>query len=194
MEMQKLEKSRNSVSRLNAVIDELVSVINEQRGYFEEKLKMEKEKVENLVVKNETLQKELILASDNSKTESKILELQNCVDDYIRQNENLKNEIESLKNEIVEKTSQISELENNKELLKQQFENMQLNVNEIEDIKAKLFDEIKQKEELEQKYRSSELRISEMQNTINLTTENIDNVVARLERILEENGASGNND
>ena len=44
-----------------------------------------------------------------------------------------------------------------------------------------------EKDELAQK-------IEQMQQTITQTTDDIDNVVARLEKVLEENGAGNNND
>ena len=53
---------------------------------------------------------------------------------------------------------------------------------------------LKQKEDLNQKYLSSAEKLTQMQQTISQTTENIDDVVARLEKVLEENGAgNGNN-
>ena len=65
--------------------------------------------------------------------------------------------------------------------------------NEIDRILKFLSDETLQKEDLTQKCQDFEAKLAEMQTTISQTSENIDDVVARLEKVLEENGASYNN-
>ena len=50
-----------------------------------------------------------------------------------------------------------------------------------------------QLEEAEQKNAELTQKLAQMQQTITQTTENIDDVVAKLEKVLKENGASDNN-
>ena len=64
---------------------------------------------------------------------------------------------------------------------------------ELEELKEQLAAETLQKEDLTQKCQDFEAKLAEMQTTISQTSENIDDVVARLEKVLEENGASYNN-
>ena len=64
---------------------------------------------------------------------------------------------------------------------------------ELEELKEQLAAETLQKEDLAQKCQDFETKLAEMQTTISQTSENIDDVVTRLDKVLEENGASYNN-
>ena len=61
------------------------------------------------------------------------------------------------------------------------------------EIQRRLDEEQKQHAELQNKYELSEQKMQQMQQTIEQTGENIDDIVARLEKVLEENGAGNNN-
>ena len=50
-----------------------------------------------------------------------------------------------------------------------------------------------QNEELKRLQQEHDERVQQMQQTISQTTVNIDDVVAKLEKVLEENGESDNN-
>ena len=116
----------------------------------------------------------------------------------------MQNEVQNLNNAIANRKTQIEELEAKNKELQEQLEDAngrvltleqtsQAGNSELEELKEQLAAETLQKEDLTQKCQDFEAKLAEMQTTISQTSENIDDVVARLEKVLEENGASYNN-
>ncbi len=211
MDMQKMEQSQNSLERLKKSVDELIEVIHKQQADFAQKLKAEQDKTalesakaEVLNADNAKLRSELAVAQDNSESEAHLQQLQNEIENKAAKISNLQNEVQNLNNALTNRKNQLEELEAKNKQFAEQLEEANGRVltleqtssagnNELEELKEQLAAETLQKEDLAQKCQDFETKLAEMQTTISQTSENIDDVVARLEKVLEENGASYNN-
>ena len=113
----------------------------------------------------------------------------------------LQTEIQNLNNALNNRTAQIEDLINKNNLLTAQLGEMQLKLensvagNQETARLQSLIDEANTKSaEWEEKYLASQERLKQNQENIENTAQQIDGVIARLEKVLEENGASNNND
>lgn len=218
MGMENMEQSRNSLIRLNSAIDELAAVINQQKQRFalafeeqknqkdaaEAKVAVLESQLQALADEKEKLQVELIAAQNNTDAETQIKELQAEAETRNNKMNGLQTEIQNLNTALTNRKAQIEELTAQNGGLQQQLANAQNRIAELEnaaaaansadaEIQTRLNEALRQKDELAQNYQQAEQKLAEMQQTITQTTENIDDVVARLEKVLEENGASNNN-
>ena len=146
MEILNMEKSQNSLQRLNTVIEELVAAVQTQKQKYTQDIETKNNKI-------------------NRKS----------------QLEELENKIKLLSAQLIEAQQRIEEQQS-------------CGSEELQQTKSLLEDERKQKEKWINKYNESENNLQQSKNAINETTVQIDNVIARLEKVLEENGASNNND
>lgn len=214
-----MEQSQNSISRLNGAVEVLIKKINTQQESFQKALDAEKNEVTALTEKNEALfasvqqlsvekeklQADLVSAQKNAEDAQKNEALKNEIDAKTNKINGLQTEVQNLNNALTNRKAQIEDLENKNKLLSVQLvelnnklESLQSannsNDSEVENLKVQLAEETRAKEDWALKCGDAEKKIIEMQLTINQTTDNIDVVVARLEKVLEENGASNNND
>jgi chromosome segregation ATPase len=211
MEAQKLEKSTNSLNRLSQAVEELIGVIHKQRQDFQAALDAEKnntvaanqkvatleQQVQSLQSAKEKLAADLNAAQDNTESEAKIKELENLADSRAEKIDGLQAEVQKLNAVLANQKAQIEENEKQKYALEQQLTETKNKVTALEqaqasgssaitDLQNRLDAALSEKDELKQK-------IEQMQQTITQTTDDIDSVVARLEKVLQENGASNNN-
>ena len=211
MEMQKMEQSQNSLERLKKSVDELIEVVHKQQADFALKRQaeqrntaLESAKAEVLNSENEKLKAELEAAKNNTENETRMQQMQNEIENKAAKIGNLQNEVQNLNNAIANRKTQLEEFEAKNKELQEQLEEANGRVltleqtssagnSELEELKEQLAAETLQKEDLAQKCQDFETKLAEMQTTISQTSENIDDVVARLEKVLEENGASYNN-
>ena len=198
MEILNMEQSKNSLTRLNEAVEILIKKIQEQQESYSRSIAdmrnkeaLQTTQIDLLKQENEKLKLEMNSLQNNTENEQKIQQLQNELDSKTNKINGLQIEIQNLNTALSNRKQVIEDLENKNKELQIRFEN--INTEEIINIKNQLQDEIKEKEEITQKFQENELKMQEMQKTITSTSENIDNVVARLERILEENGTSNNN-
>lgn len=206
-----MEQSQNSLERLKKKVDELIEAVHKQQADFAKKLQAEQDKTalesakaDVLNSENEKLKTELEAAKDNTENENRMQQMQNEIENKAVKISNLQNEVQNLNNAIANRKTQIEELEAKNKELREQLEEAngrvltleqtsQAGNSELEELKEQLAAETLQKEDLAQKCQDFETKLAEMQTTISQTSENIDDVVARLEKVLEENGASYNN-
>lgn len=161
MEILNMEKSQNSLQRLNTVIEELVAAVQTQKQKYTQDIEIKNNKINNL--------------------QTEIQNLNNALSNRKSQLEELENKIKLLSAQLIEAQQRIEEQQS-------------CGSEELQQTKSLLEDERKQKEEWINKYNESENNLQQSKNAINETTVQIDNVIARLEKVLEENGASNNND
>ena len=206
-----MEQSQNSLERLKKSVDELIEVVHKQQADFALKLQaeqgktaLESAKAKVLNSENEKLKAELEAAKNNTENETRMQQMQNEIENKAAKIGNLQNEVQNLNNAIANRKTQLEELEAKNKELQEQLEEANGRVltleqtssagsSELEELKEQLAAETLQKEDLAQKCQDFETKLAEMQTTISQTSENIDDVVARLEKVLEENGASYNN-
>ena len=206
-----MEQSQNSLERLKKTVDELIEAVHKQQADFAKKLQAEQDKTalesakaEVLNSENEKLKAELEAAKNNTENETRMQQMQNEIENKAAKIGNLQNEVQNLNNAIANRKTQLEELEAKNKELQEQLEEANGRVltleqtssagsSELEELKEQLAAETLQKEDLAQKCQDFETKLAEMQTTISQTSENIDDVVARLEKVLEENGASYTN-
>ncbi len=218
MVMENMEQSRNSLIRLNSAIDELAAKISLQKQRFaqdleeqtnqknaaEAKVAVLETQIQVLADEKEKLQVELIAARNDTQAADKIKELQAEADSRNAKIGGLQTEIQNLNTALNNRKAQIEELTAKGDALAQQLAAAQTRIAELEnaaaagnnigaELQLKLDEVTQQKELLSQNYLQAEQKIAQMQQTISQTTENIDDVVARLEKVLEDHGASDNN-
>ena len=192
-------------------VDELIEVVHKQQADFALKLQaeqgktaLESAKAEVLNSENEKLKAELETAKNNTENETRMQQMQNEIENKAAKISNLQNEVQNLNNALTNRKTQLEEFEAKNKELQEQLEEANGRVltleqtssagnSELEELKEQLAAETLQKEDLAQKCQDFETKLAEMQTTISQTSENIDDVVARLEKVLEENGASYNN-
>lgn len=216
-----MEQSRNSVTRLNNAVEELITIVLQQREDFNTRFILEKNRadsatnkaalleaqLESLKGEREKLKIDLIAAQNknNSEAEDKLNTLQNELDSKSSKINGLQTEIHNLNTALTNRKAQIEELNNKVNDLSQQLAAANLKVSEIEnnaagkddsfaELQHRLDEALSVNEELQKQCDEREERLQQMQYTISQTTENIDDVVAKLERVLQENGAGNNND
>lgn len=176
MDKQNLEKSAASVARLSAAVEELIAVVQQQRSDFSSSLAVERDKA--------------------AKAEAKIADLEEQIHSLTYDKEKLAADLNAAQNnsENEEKIAQLQSLADsrNSKINGLQTEVQNLNV-ALANRKNQLEEAENKNAEWAQKYEELEQKLAQMQQTITQTTDDIDDVVARLEKVLEENGASNNN-
>ncbi len=160
MENQDITQSQNSLNRLNAVVEELINTVQNQKVSYQQELSVRNNKIAGL-----------------------------------------QTEIQNLNNALNNRKTQIEELENKNKLLSAQLGEAQVKLESSVDNGAEtarlqtLLDEaIAKSTEWEEKCNLAQENLKQNQQEIIETSEQIDGVIARLEKVLEENGASNNND
>ena len=190
-----MEQSQNSLERLKKTVDELIEAVHKQQADFAKKLQAEQDKTALESAKADVL---------SNENENRMQQMQNEIENKAAKISNLQNEVQNLNNAIANRKTQLEELEAKNKELQEQLEEANGRVltleqtssagsSELEELKEQLAAETLQKEDLAQKCQDFETKLAEMQTTISQTSENIDDVVARLEKVLEENGASYTN-
>ena len=113
----------------------------------------------------------------------------------------LQTEIQNLNNALNNRKSQLEEMENKNKLLAAQLgeaqvklENSADNGAETAHLQAMLDEEKAKSSAWEEKCIAAEENLKQNQQEIVETSEQINGVIARLEKVLEENGAGNNND
>ena len=112
----------------------------------------------------------------------------------------LQTEIQNLNNALNNRKAQIEDLDNKNKLLSAQLgeaqiklENSLSNNEETSRLQALLDEKTAQSSAWEEKYNEAQERLKQNQTNIDETAQQIDGVIARLEKVLQENGASNNN-
>lgn len=210
MDMQNMEQSYNSISRLNAAIDELIGIISRQKEEFAAAIAAERDqtavqaaKVNQLNAELAEMNRKLQAADNHSETDALIQTLKNEVEVRNNRISGLQTEVQNLNTALTNRKTQIEELNTKNHDLSEQLTAAQAKIAEAEDSKAansasvselqsQLSAALNEKEQLALQYGNAEQKLQEMQQRIAQTGENIDGIVARLEKVLEENG-TGNN-
>jgi len=139
----------------------------------------------------------------NSVVEELIATVQNQKERHRQETEagkakiaNLVTEVQNLNNALVNHKNLIVELDNKNKLLAAQMQEMQIKLensagNNAETARLQtLLDEANAKvSELEGKYAQAQAKLEQTQLEIDETSQQIDGVIARLGKVLEENGA-----
>ena len=218
MDMQKMEQSQNAMNRLNNAVEELIKVVQQQKQEFNTLLITEKDRTKvaenkaavmeaqakTMADENEKLKVELIAAQNNTEIQGKLQALQNEADARANRINGLQTEVQNLNTALNNRKAQIDELNNKNNELTQQLATAAAKLNELEsnavrednaaaELQSRLDETMAQNEELKRLQQENDERVQQMQQTISQTTVNIDDVVAKLEKVLEENGASDNN-
>ena len=218
MDMQKMEQSQGAMERLNSAVDELVRITERQKIEFNTLLIGEKNKAqaaENkaavleaqnqaLAGENEKLKVQLIAAQNNTESEDKIKSLQAELEARANKISGLQTEVQNLNTALSNRKTQIEELNNKNSELVEKLNSAEAKVAELEsnsvrednataELQIRLDEALAQNETLKQQYQQSEEHLLQMKQNVSQTAENIDDIVAKLERVLKENGASDNN-
>lgn len=218
MEMQKMEQSQNAMNRLNGAVEELIRVVQQQRQEFNTQLIAERNKAQTaenkaavleaqaqtLANENEKLKVELIAAQNNTEIQGKLQALQNEADARANRINGLQTEVQNLNTALNNRKAQIDELNNKNNELTQQLADATAKLNELEsnavrednaaaELQSRLDETMAQNAELKRLQQENDERVQQMQQTISQTTVNIDDVVAKLEKVLKENGTSDDN-
>lgn len=219
MDMQKMEQSQNAMNRLNSAVEELIKIVQQQKIEFNTRLIEQKnllQAAENKVAvleaqsqtlddENQKLKIELITARNNTENEDKIKSLQNEAEAKTNKISGLQTEVQNLNTALSNRKTQIEELHNKNNDLTEKLTIAEAKIKELEssaasennaasELQIRLDDALAQNEELKRLQQESSERVLQMQQTISQTTDSIDDVVTKLEKVLEENGASYNND
>lgn len=219
MDMQKMEQSQSAMERLNSAVDELVRIIERQKLEFNTQMIAEKNKAQTaenkaavleaqnrtLAEENEKLRVQLIAAQNNTENEEKIKSLQAEVEARGNKINGLQTEVQNLNTALSNRKMQIEELNNKNSGLVEKLNSAEAKIGELEsnsvrednaaaELQIRLDEALVQNETLKQQYQQSEEHLSQVRQTVSQTSENIDDVVAKLEKVLKENGASDNND
>lgn len=218
MDIQDMEQSGASLSRLAGAVDELMKFMQQQKEKFAQELAAQKtenenihaqnsvlqNKIQTLTEDNEKLKTELADAGNNKQLEEKIKILETEAENRNNKISGLQTEIQNLNTALSNRKTQIEELNKKSEDLTQKLTDAENKIAEFEtaaaadnnaaaDLQVRLDEALAQNNELSQQCFNSQQKVTEMQQAITKTTENIDDVVARLERVLKENGASDDN-
>lgn len=112
----------------------------------------------------------------------------------------LQTEIQNLNNALNNRKAQIEDLDNKNKLLSAQLGEAQIklenslgNSEENARLQALLDEKTAQSSAWEEKYNEAQENLKQNQANIDETAQQIDGVIARLEKVLQENGASNNN-
>lgn len=219
MDMQKMEQSQNAMNRLNSAVEELIKIVQQQKIEFNTRLIEQKnllQAAENKVAvleaqsqtlddENQKLKIELITARNNTENEDKIKSLQNEAEAKTNKISGLQTEVQNLNTALSNRKTQIEELHSKNNDLTEKLTIAEAKIKELEssaasennaasELQMRLDDALAQNEELKRLQQESSERVLQMQQTISQTTDSIDDVVTKLEKVLEENGASYNND
>lgn len=160
MENQNNSQSQNSLERLNGVVEELISVVQNQKAAYAREIEAKNGKITGL-----------------------------------------QTEIQNLNNAIANRNAQIEDLNNKNRLLSAQLGEMQNKLensagnNEETERLQKMLDEAKNNSSLwEEKCTQAEENLKQNQQEIAETSQQINDIISRLEKVLQENGTSNNND
>ena len=214
-----MEQSQSAMERLNGAIDELVKIIERQKIEFNTQMIAEKNKAQTaenkaavleaqnrtLAEENEKLRVQLIAAQNNTENEEKIKSLQAEVEARGNKINGLQTEVQNLNTALSNRKMQIEELNNKNSELVEKLNSAEAKIGELEsnsvrednaaaELQIRLDEALVQNETLKQQYQQSEEHLLQMKQNVSQTAENIDDVVAKLEKVLKENGASDNND
>jgi chromosome segregation ATPase len=112
----------------------------------------------------------------------------------------LQTEIQNLNNALNNRKAQIEDLDNKNKLLSAQLGEAQIklenslgNNEETARLQALLDEKTAQSSAWEEKYNQAQENLKQNQANFDETAQQIDGVIARLEKVLQENGASNNN-
>lgn len=214
-----MEQSQNAMNRLNSAVEELIKIVQQQKIEFNTRLIEQKnllQAAENKVAvleaqsqtlddENQKLKIELITARNNTENEDKIKSLQNEAEAKTNKISGLQTEVQNLNTALSNRKTQIEELHSKNNDLTEKLTIAEAKIKELEssaasennaasELQMRLDDALAQNEELKRLQQESSERVLQMQQTISQTTDSIDDVVTKLEKVLEENGASYNND
>lgn len=214
-----MEQSQNAMNRLNSAVEELIKIVQQQKIEFNTRIIEQKnllQAAENKVAvleaqsqtlddENQKLKIELITARNNTENEDKIKSLQNEAEAKTNKISGLQTEVQNLNTALSNRKTQIEELHNKNNDLTEKLAIAEAKIKELEssaasennaasELQIRLDDALAQNEELKRLQQESSERVLQMQQTISQTTDSIDDVVTKLEKVLEENGASYNND
>ena len=214
-----MEQSQSAMERLNSAVDELVRIIERQKLEFNTQMIAEKNKAQTaenkaavleaqnrtLAEENEKLRVQLIAAQNNTESEDKIKSLQAELEARSNKISGLQTEVQNLNTALSNRKTQIEELNNKNSELVEKLNSAEAKIGELEsnsvrednataELQIRLDEALVQNETLKQQYQQSEEHLSQVRQTVSQTAENIDDVVAKLEKVLKENGASNNND
>lgn len=218
MDMQKMEQSLNAMNRLNSAVEELIKIVQQQKIEFNTRLIEQKnllQAAENKVAvleaqsqtlsdENQKLKIELIAAQNNTENEDKIKFLQNEAEAKANKISGLQTEVQNLNTALNNRKAQIEELHDKNNELTEKLSTAKAKISELEsssvnennvatELQMRLDEALAQNEELKRLQQEGSERMLQMQQTISQTTDCIDDVVAKLEKVLEENGASNDN-
>lgn len=213
-----MEQSQSAMERLNGAIDELVKIIERQKIEFNTQMIAEKNKTQTAENKaavleaqnqtfageNEKLKVQLIAAQNNTESEEKIKSLQAESEARANKINGLQTEVQNLNTALNNRKTQIEELNNKNSELVEKLNSAEAKIAELEsnsvrednaaaELQIRLDEALAQNETLKQQYQQSEEHLLQMKQNVSQTAENIDDVVAKLEKVLKENGASDNN-
>lgn len=214
-----MEQSQSAMERLNSAVDELIRIIERQKLEFNTQMIAEKNKAQTaenkaavleaqnrtLAEENEKLRVQLIAAQNNTENEEKIKSLQAESDARANKISGLQTEVQNLNTALSNRKMQIEELNNKNSELVEKLNSAEAKIGELEsnsvrednataELQIRLDEALVQNETLKQQYQQSEEHLSQVRQTVSQTAENIDDVVAKLEKVLKENGASNSND
>ncbi len=177
MDMQNMEQSGKSVSRLSAAIDELMKVMQRQKEKFAQEIEMQKTavadaqekmsaletQIHNLNDEKEKLKIELIAAQNNTESADKIKELETEAVNRNNKISGLQTEIQNLNTALSNRKTQIEELNT---------KNDELN---------------NKNNELTQKLSEAENKISEFENSAAADSNAVADLQTRLDEALAKN-------
>ena len=176
MDTQNLPQSQVAMQRLSKATDELIAVINSQKQNFAVKLAEERNNTAGKDAQISALEAQIKdLQEEKEKLRIELVTAQN--------NKEANTKIQEMQQELDSRANKINGL---------QIEIQNLN-NALNNRKIQL-EELKNKNDaLSESLTRANDKIAELQQMVTQTAGNIDDVVAKLEKVLEENGASNNN-
>ncbi|MBR1903714.1 MAG: hypothetical protein IJ824_00850 [Alphaproteobacteria bacterium] len=150
MDMQKLEKSADSLSRLSQVVEELINVVHQQRQNFAADMEKERNnvaaaqektatleaQVQSLNAEKEKLLAELSVAQNNTEAEDKIKELQSVADSRSNKINGLQTEVQNLNTALNNRKMQLEENERKNVELTQELDEAKAKISELENAQA----------------------------------------------------------
>lgn len=152
-------QNMDSLKRLNAAIEELVTVVQNQKERFNQELTAKNNRISGL-----------------------------------------QTEVQNLNNALNNRKNQLEELDNKNKLLAAQLSESQAklessagNTEETNRLRNMLDEANKTIAEWAEKYRTAEEKLQQNQQAIDETSQQINSVIARLEKVLQENGTSNDN-
>lgn len=149
----------DSLKRLGAAVEELVTVVQNQKARYNQELEAKNNRISGL--------------------QTEVQNLNNALN-------NRKNQLEDLENKNKLLSAQLSETQ-------AKLENSTGNTEETTRLRTMLEEANTSIAEWSQKCRIAEEKLQQNQHEIDETAEQINGVIARLEKVLQENGTGNNN-